>query len=127
MQIDVGNPEQMIQFDDGAVFERIEKSSSCPELGTHDEVPSSSGVRRSNSIDGSTKKVGFSNKIVVVLIPEVKEYKSANLHDDLWWTQEDFNQFKAEVRMERRILKAIYCSDPASLGSQMTETRQSSH
>ncbi|RYH13275.1 hypothetical protein EON65_36055 [archaeon] len=107
------------------MYEKIEKSNSCPTLDS--QVASSSGIRRSNSIDGSQKKVGFSSKVVVVLIPEVKEYKSANLQDDLWWTQEDFNQFKAEMRMERRILKAIYCNDPSALTSQMIETRQKSH
>jgi hypothetical protein len=55
----------------------------------------------------SPKKVDFSPRVTVVLIPERKEYEKAQLNDQLWWNHEDYSTFKHNALNELRLLRTI--------------------
>ena len=46
------------------------------------------------------KHVQFSPKSKVVLIPCLNEYRSHQLHQELWWKDDDYLQFKVSASQE---------------------------
>jgi len=44
-----------------------------------------------------SKKVSIHNRVSVILIPNVNEYKNANLKNDIWWSDEDYLLFKKNL------------------------------
>jgi hypothetical protein len=46
------------------------------------------------------KKVQFNNNVSVILIPEIKEYKTIQLNKKLWYSFDDFEMFKKEAMNE---------------------------
>ena len=44
-----------------------------------------------------SKKVSIHNIVSVILIPNVNEYKNANLKNDIWWSDEDYLLFKKNL------------------------------
>jgi hypothetical protein len=60
-------------------------------------------AQSSNDLAGPPKKkkhVQFSPKAKVVLIPCLNEYRSHQMHQELWWKDDDYLQFKLSASKE---------------------------
>lgn len=43
------------------------------------------------------KHIQFDNRVEVVLIPDIQDYKQAGLHSKLWWQNNEIETFRAGV------------------------------
>jgi hypothetical protein len=48
------------------------------------------------------KKVNFGRTVSVILIPEIKEYKQANISHDVWYTKEELKWMEHNGRQEMK-------------------------
>lgn len=64
-----------------------------------------------NSKKKTTKSVSFRNIANVALIPCSSDYRSANLTDDLWYSQDDLDLFK-KIRIEEILKERQELQDP---------------
>jgi hypothetical protein len=55
---------------------------------------------------GCLKKISFSDRNRVILIPTIQDYRSSGLHEELWWQPSDLDHFKVEATHElMRVMK----------------------
>ena len=72
---------------------------STPRYHTMGNLSSKESKSKVNN-DNKMKKVKFSDKSKVVLIPSRGEYAKHGLASDIWWGVEDYVYFKASARLE---------------------------
>jgi hypothetical protein len=82
----------------------LDRAISEPILNTC-PLPSSTLVERAQSSNDlanpkAKKHVQFSGKTKVVLIPCLNDYRSHQLHQELWWEDDDYLQFKHSAKQE---------------------------
>ena len=57
-----------------------------------------------NNNNNSKKRVSFNNKIHIIIIPNIDDYKYNKIIDLLWWSDDDYNIFKNEAIKELNII-----------------------
>lgn len=72
---------------------KVSKTSSI------NQVPVLNILNKSTSIAHPKvfNRLQFSNKIEVILVPDIKDYKTSGLHDRLWYTTADIESFRKAV------------------------------
>ena len=51
-----------------------------------------------NYLSNKKKAVLFDSTVKVILIPEINDYKNMNLTNKLWYTKEDYDDFRIKYR-----------------------------
>lgn len=103
--------------------QQLHKVASAPELYTLSRPAAAEERKRipfgvSNSFSETdvvelhkrTKQVRFASVVNVVLIPTRQEFEAVKLNHELWWSDDDYSQFKASAMEEyiRRMQKRMY-------------------
>lgn len=107
--------ERTIRFEAAQLHESMNRSQSLPNFSAHAKqsldystprfhtmgnLNSSKDSKNTVSEENKKKKVSFSEKSKVVLIPSRGEYKKHGLANEIWWGVEDYVYFKASARLE---------------------------
>lgn len=107
-QITIDKNSDLFDLDDDLINSKIENLSSNEDkkfsksLKINNERDKSP-ISVADFIKVSNKKLTICSTVKVILIPTIKELKEAELFDNLWWSNKDYDLFLEEAKISKMI------------------------